>query len=274
MPELPEVETIVRNLRRGNGASPLPGQRIERVTIRWPRHIAEPSVSSFRRRIRDRVIIDVRRRGKYFVFPLDHGTLLIHLRMSGDLQLTERGTPSGPYDRTVFHLKSGQQLRFSDARKLGKVFLLDDPETLLGKLGPEPLDADFTPQVLSSRLASHRRALKPLLLDQSFLAGLGNIYTDEALHRAQLHPLRRSDSLSQDEVNALWHGIRDALYQGLRHNGASIDWVYRGGDFQHYFRVYQRSGKPCLACGTTIERILVNQRGTHYCPTCQPEVST
>jgi len=274
MPELPEVETIVRTLRRGNGASPLPGQRIERVTIRWPRHIAKPSVGSFRRRIRDRDIIDVRRRGKYFVFPLDHGTLLIHLRMSGDLQLTERGTPSGPYDRTVFHLKSGQQLRFSDARKLGKVFLLDDPETLLGKLGPEPLDADFTPRVLSARLASHRRALKPLLLDQSFLAGLGNIYTDEALHRAQLHPLRRSDSLSQDEVNALWHGIRDALYQGLRHNGASIDWVYRGGNFQHYFRVYQRSGKPCLACGTTIERILVNQRGTHYCPTCQPEVST
>ena len=273
MPELPEVETIVRNLRRGNGVSPLPGQRIERVTIRWPRHIAEPSVGSFRRRIRDRAIIDVRRRGKYLVFPLDHGTLLIHLRMSGDLQLTERGAPAGPYDRTVFHLKSGQQLRFSDARKLGKVFLLDDPETLLSKLGPEPLDEEFTPQVLSSLLARHHRALKPLLLDQSFLAGLGNIYTDEALHLARLHPLRRSDSLNKDEIKVLWQGIREALNQGLRHSGASIDWVYRGGDFQNYFRVYQRSGEPCLICGETIERIIVNQRGTHYCPSCQPEVS-
>ena len=273
MPELPEVETIVRNLRRGNGASPLPGQLIERVTLRWPRHIAKPSVGTFRRRIRDRAIIDVRRRGKYLVFPLDHGTMLIHLRMSGDLQLTKSNTPAGPYDRTVFHLKSGQQLRFSDARKLGKVFLLDDPEPLLSKLGPEPLDEEFTPQVLSSRLSRHHRALKSLLLDQSFLAGLGNIYTDEALHLARLHPLRRSDSLNQDEIQALWQGIRDALHRGLDHHGASIDWVYRGGDFQHHFRVYQRSGEPCLICGETIERILVNQRGTHYCPYCQPEVS-
>lgn len=273
MPELPEVDSIARSLRRGNGKLPLPGQRIASVSIQWPRHIAEPSVSTFRRRIRDRLIQDVKRRGKYVVFPLDQDTMLIHLRMSGDLQLVDRGTSPGRFDRTVFHLDSGQELRFSDSRKLGKVYLLEDPEQLLNKLGPEPLDADFTPQVLTTRLLKHRRAIKSLMLDQSFLAGLGNIYTDEALHLAKLHPLRRSDSLNSSEITALWHGIRDALHQGILHNGASIDWVYRGGTFQNFFHVYQRTGESCLECGTCIQRTVVSQRGTYFCPSCQPEVS-
>jgi len=273
MPELPEVDSIARSLRRGNGKLPLPGQRIASVSIQWPRHIAEPSVSTFRRRIRDRLIQDVKRRGKYVVFPLDQHTMLIHLRMSGDLQLVDHGTSPGRFDRTVFHLDSGQELRFSDSRKLGKVYLLEDPEQLLNKLGPEPLDADFTPQVLTTRLLKHRRAIKSLMLDQSFLAGLGNIYTDEALHLAKLHPLRRSDSLNSSEITALWHGIRDALHQGILHNGASIDWVYRGGTFQNFFHVYQRAGESCLECGTHIQRTVVSQRGTYFCPSCQPEVS-
>jgi formamidopyrimidine-DNA glycosylase len=272
MPELPEVETIAQILRRGNGSPPLPGQHIIGVTIRWPRHIAMPSVTTFRRRIRGRSITDVKRRGKYLVLPLDRGTMLIHLRMSGDLALVPADTPTGPYDRTVFCLENGQELRFSDARKFGKIFLLDDPDIILGKLGPEPLDISFTPQILASRLAKHRRAIKPLLMDQTFLAGLGNIYTDEALYHARIHPLRRSDSLDMNEITALWQGVRDALTLGLHHSGASIDWVYRGGDFQHHFRVYQRAGEPCLRCGTLIERIIVGQRGTHYCPTCQGEV--
>ena len=272
MPELPEVETIAQTLRRGNGSPPLPGQRITGVTIRWSRHIAMPSVTTFRRRIRGRTIADVKRRGKYLVFPLDRGTMLIHLRMSGDLALVPADTPSGRYDRTVFYLEDGQELRFSDARKFGKIFLLDDPDIILGKLGPEPLDINFTPQILASRLAKHRRAIKPLIMDQTFLAGLGNIYTDEALYHARIHPLRRSDSLDMNEITALWQGVRDALKLGLHHSGASIDWVYRGGDFQHHFRVYQRAGEPCHRCGTLIERIIVGQRGTHYCPTCQGEV--
>jgi formamidopyrimidine-DNA glycosylase len=145
MPELPEVETIAQTLRRGNGSPPLIGQRITGVTIRWPRHIAMPSVTTFRRHIRGRFIMDVKRRGKYLVFPLDRGTMLIHLRMSGDLVMVPADTPTGRYDRTVFCLEDGQELRFSDARKFGKVFLLDDPDIILGKLGPEPLAADFTP---------------------------------------------------------------------------------------------------------------------------------
>ncbi len=270
MPELPEVETIARHLRDGwDGAPPLPGRRIASVTIRWPRHIAMPSASRFRRDLPGQRVLDVQRRGKYLVFPLDRGTLLIHLKMSGDLQLASQAAPAEPFDRTVFHLDDGWELRFSDARKFGKAYLLDDPERLLAPLGPEPLERGFTPRLLGERLHRRRRVLKPLLLDQTFLAGLGNIYADEALHRARLHPLRRSDTLSTAEVHALWHGIRQSLQRGLRHHGASIDWVYRGGEFQNHFRVYQRTGEPCPACGTPIARLVVGQRGTHICPACQ-----
>lgn len=271
MPELPEVETIARRLREGGqGAPSLIGRRIERVTLRWPRHVAQPAPSTFRRKAKGRVFRDVRRRGKYFVFDLDQGTLLLHLKMSGDLNLQPASEAPGPYDHTVFHLDGGWDLRFSDARKFGRVYLLEDPTPVLGGLGPEPLDPAFTPECLAERLRARRRALKPLLLDQTFLAGLGNIYADEALHRAGLHPLRRSDSLTEDEIRRLWHGIREALQDGLRHNGASIDWVYRGGEFQKHFLVYGREGEPCRRCGRPIRRTVVGQRGTHFCPGCQP----
>jgi formamidopyrimidine-DNA glycosylase len=272
MPELPEVETIVRGLRDGRpGVPPLAGMMIERVTLRWPRHVASPSPAAFRRRIGGRTICDVRRRGKYLVFPLDHGTLLVHLKMSGDLRLAPVTSHPDRFDRTILHLRDGWDLCFSDARKFGKLYLLDDPTVLLSRLGPEPLERTFTPRTLADRLARHRRLLKPALLDQTFIAGLGNIYADEALFRAGLHPLRRTDSLTESETRALWRGIRAALRNGLRCDGASIDWVYRGGDFQNHFRVYQRTGEACLRCGTPIARTVVGQRGTHFCPNCQPE---
>ncbi|NIS83148.1 MAG: bifunctional DNA-formamidopyrimidine glycosylase/DNA-(apurinic or apyrimidinic site) lyase [Anaerolineales bacterium] len=272
MPELPEVETIARHLRDGNDTPPLPGRRIEGVSLHWPRHIATPSVSTFRRRIRNRSIQDVQRRGKYLVFPLDQGTLLVHLRMSGDLQLVHGKNPLESHDHTIFLLENGWQLRFNDTRKFGRVYLVSNPEEILGSLGPEPLASGFTPKVLEHLLHKRRRLLKPLLIDQSFLAGLGNIYADEALHLAGLHPLRRSDGLDQWEIQALWQGIRTALKKGIRFSGASIDRVYRGGEFQNHFAVYQRAGEPCPVCATAIKRIKVGQRGTHYCPSCQPEV--
>jgi formamidopyrimidine-DNA glycosylase len=272
MPELPEVECIAQALRSGSdGIPPLPGMQIDRVLLRWPGHIARPSPSTFRRRIRGRTILDVRRRGKYLVFPLDGETMLIHLRMSGDLTMSPIGSEPGRFDRTVFTFTDPWELRFSDSRKFGKISLVSDPQSVLGNLGPEPLDKSFTARELASRLAGRRRMLKPLLMDQTFIAGLGNIYVDEGLHRAGLHPLRTTESLAEDEVNALWRGIRAALRAGLRHNGASIDWVYRGGEFQNRFRVYQRSGEPCYRCKTPIQRIVVAQRGTHFCPECQPE---
>jgi formamidopyrimidine-DNA glycosylase len=271
MPELPEVESIVQRLRQGKDAIPLIGRLITHASLHWPRHIIQPSVSSFRRKIKGRAIKDLSRRGKYLVFTLDKGYLLIHLRMSGDLYLSPVNEPRGPYDHTIFFLDGPWQLRFSDARKFGLIYLLEKPGIILNRLGPEPLDPTFTPQDLSKRLKKHRRMLKPLLLDQSFIAGLGNIYTDEALHYAGIHPCVRSDTLSEDQANKLYDGIQATLREGLRQNGASIDWVYRGGNFQNQFRVYQREGEPCLICSTPIERIVVGQRGTHICPHCQPE---
>lgn len=273
MPELPEVETIVRKLRFGTDAPSLVGQTIERVTIQWPRHVAVPDAKTFQSELSGRTIKTVDRRGKYLVLSLDQGCLLIHLKMTGDLMMSPEGEEPGPYDHTVFHFSSGWELRFSDARKFGKVYLVDDARQITGKLGPEPLGDGFGVTDFAERLQHRKRILKPLLMDQSFLAGIGNIYADEALHLAGIHPTRRSDQLSNDEIRRLWQGIQQALQSGIKHNGASLDWVYRGGDFQNHFRVYQKAGEPCLKCGSEIVRIVVGQRGTHYCPTCQPEVS-
>ncbi len=166
-------------------------------------------------------------------------------------------------------LSDNLSLIFNDPRKFGRVWLTADPDEVLGELGPKPLDPSFTPQAFYERLHKRHRLLKPLLLDQSFIAGLGNIYTDEALHMARLHPLSQSNSVTPEQVDSLWRAVRAVLEEGIRSNGASIDWVYRGGEYQKHFRVYGRDGEPCPVCGTEIERLTVGQRGTHFCPNCQ-----
>ena len=272
MPELPEVETVVRELRTGSaGRGPsVVGRTISGVTVKWPRHIAVPSARELQRRLPGQKIEGVARRGKYLVFNLTRDVMLIHLKMSGDLLVVNSAAPpAGKHAHTIFHFDDGHSLRFTDTRKFGKVFLVSEAEQITRRLGPEPLERGFTARQLGVMLKAKHRALKPLLLDQTFIAGLGNIYTDEALHLAKLHPLRRSDSLTEAEVKALWTSIRRALRSGLRHNGASIDWVYRGGGFKNYFRVYDRAEAPCGTCGTPIRRIVIGQRGTHFCPACQ-----
>jgi len=246
---------------------------IRQAELHWPRHVAAPSPTAFKRRIRGRRIDDVQRRAKYLVLPLDQGTLLVHLKMTGDLCLARAETPRGPYDHTIFHLDEGWELRFSDARKFGKVYLLDRPADVLGNLGPEPLADEFTSQRLADQLDSRSRAIKPLLLDQRFVAGLGNIYADEALHRAGIHPLTPANKLSEAQIENLWQSIRRSLQEGIAKNGASLDWVYQGGDYQNHFLVYGRAGEPCPTCGQLIARIVVAQRGTHFCPACQPEAN-
>jgi formamidopyrimidine-DNA glycosylase len=271
MPELPEVDTVARELREGSrtrGGSVV-GRTIARVAVRWPRHIATPSPRELQRRLPGQKILNVSRRGKYVVFHLTQGYLLIHLKMSGDLSVVNGSAPRDKHAHTIFHFNDGDSLRFSDTRKFGKVFLVDEMEQVTGPLGPEPLERGFTAKRLGALLKGKRRALKHLLLDQTFIAGVGNIYADEALHLARLHPLRKSDSLTPAEVGALWRGLRRALRAGLRHNGASIDWVYRGGGYQQHFRVYDRAGEPCYTCGAPIRRVVVGQRGTHFCPRCQ-----
>lgn len=270
MPELPEVETIAAALREGGrNGSPVVGRRINKAHLLWDRTLASPSPKEFKIRLPGQEIRDVNRRGKFLLLKLSSDTLLIHLRMSGDLLVeTDRQDPA-PHHRLMLDLQGGTRLSFNDPRKFGRVWLTDDPDSVLGNLGPEPLSATFTPEVFFQRIKARRRQIKPLLLDQTFIAGLGNIYTDEALHLAKIHPLTIASSLDYAQAERLWASIRQVLKAGILQNGASIDWVYRGGDFQNYFRVYQRTGEPCPECGTAIERIVVGQRGTHFCPTCQ-----
>ncbi len=264
MPELPEVETIRRSL-----APALLGAVIQRADLLWERTLATPTPGEFLARLPGQTIHEVGRRGKRLILHLDQGALLIHLRMSGDLYLEAGEAEANPHHRLLLHLQDGRRLAFNDPRKFGRVWLAASPDEIVGGLGPEPLDPGFTAADLYARLQAVRRQLKPLLLDQAFLAGLGNIYTDEALHLARLHPLRAANTLDEADAARLWAAIRAVLEEGIRRNGASIDWVYRGGEFQNYFRAYQRTGQPCPECGAPIVRLVVGQRSTHICPNCQ-----
>ena len=264
MPELPEVETFVRQLKPA-----LVGKTILSADLRWNRTLAAPAPQKFREQIVGQKIKDVSRRAKYLVFQLSSFQLLIHLRMSGDLLIKNSTIGPEKHDRLVLKLSGNKSLIFNDTRKFGRVWLTANQEDVLGKLGPEPFSKEFTPQWLHTALHTRKRQLKPLLLDQTFLAGLGNIYTDEALHMAKLHPVAASDSVTVQQAEALHEAIRKVLKAGIRRNGASIDWAYRGGQFQNYFRVYDREGTACPVCGTEIRKLIVGQRGTHVCPNCQ-----
>jgi len=272
MPELPEVETIRNKFRRGTVDIPsLIGKRVTGVKLLWERTLESPSAEEFSARIIGQEFTDIGRRGKYLLFHLQYDTMIIHLRMSGDLWFEAADDPIAPHHRLLLFVNEEHRLAFNDTRKFGRVWLIDDYEKLLADLGPEPLDQAFTAQDFHRQLRKYRRQLKPLLLNQNFLAGIGNIYADEALHQAKLHPQTHSHTLSLEDAVRLLNSIRSVLKEGIRRNGASIDWVYRGGDFQNYFQVYQRSAEPCYHCGTSIERIIVGQRGTHFCPQCQPQ---
>jgi len=264
MPELPEVETIARALK-----PELVGRNILSVDLRWARTLAAPSPAQFRKQVAGQEIMDVSRRAKYLVIQLKNYNLLIHLRMSGDLAIRTGKIKPEKHDRLLLHLSDHKYLAFKDTRKFGRVWLTDQPEKILGKLGPEPFGRSFTSKWLYANLHQRKRLLKPLLLDQTFLAGLGNIYTDECLYIAQLHPLAASNNVTQKQAEALHKAIRAVLKEGIRRNGASIDWVYRGGEYQNHFRVYGRDGSPCPLCGTEIQKFTVGQRGTHFCPNCQ-----
>lgn len=295
MPELPEVETIARNLRDGHpretptgeptfrvrepraeyvtappSTIPVMGKTITAAQVLWPRTLATPDEKAFYHQIIGQRIENVGRRAKFLILHLSEQTLIIHLRMSGDIIVTPFEQPLAPHDRLTLTLDDQYRLAFNDTRKFGRVWLMDDPAPLFADLGPEPFSDEFTVDWLYHALQKKSRQLKPLLLDQTFLAGLGNIYTDESLHRAGLHPLTPSGAVSREQAARLQAAIRAVLEDGIRNNGASIDWVYRGGGFQNYFRVYGRTGEPCLTCGTPISRIVVGQRGTHFCPRCQP----
>jgi len=276
MPELPEVETIIQRLKHGNqDQPPVPGNIIQSVLVTWDRSIAEPDPRSFQRILVGKQIMDACRRGKYLHFPLDRGHLIAHLRMSGDMRMEKSISsdgahlPPAEHDRVILNFTTSYRMAFNNIRKFGRMWYVEDAQSVFLGLGIEPLSDQFTAQGLFEILHTHNRQIKPLLMDQKLIAGMGNIYTDETLFRARLHPLRKSDSLSLQETEDLYHAIREVLNEGIRQFGASLDWVYRGGQFQNTFKVYQREGESCFECGTAVEKIIVGQRSSHFCPNCQ-----
>jgi len=263
MPELPEVETIVRDCRPH-----LEGRRIVAFHSHWPKNTV-PSLPQVRRALVGQVITRVSRRAKFIVLHLaDGGALLVHLRMSGRLEWADECTDLR-HVRAQWDLDNGRRLLFCDARKFGRLLYTRDLAAATADLGPEPLERGFTAAVLGEVLLRRRRQLKPLLLDQSAIAGLGNIYTDESLFRAGLHPQTPSDQLSTEQITRLHAAIRDVLRLAIRKHGTSIDWIYPGGWMQKSLAVYGRVGEPCRQCGTPILGLRIGQRGTHVCPTCQ-----
>ncbi len=270
MPELPEVETVVRGLRQ-----PLIGRTVRGMWQDSPRTILFADPDAFAARIEGQTFQSVERRAKYILCQLDHDLLVAHLRMTGRLYVVPDATVSDA-DRWLhfsLQLDNGTQLRFSDARKFGFVSITSSFEAIAPVLGPEPLDDEFTVDVLRERLGKHTKSIKALLLDQSFVAGVGNIYADEALYGARISPLRPSNQLNDAEIIALHGAIRDALNAGILREGASINWYRKvdgtTGEAQDHLYAYGREGEPCERCGGTIVKIRVAQRGTHYCPTCQ-----
>lgn len=271
MPELPEVETVVRGLRPD-----LLGRTVESAWLDWLPGLVTPDEAGFLARIRGQRVEDVQRRAKYIVIKLDADWLMIHLKMTGRLYVVPDASQrdSDRWMHFCFQLDNAHQLRFSDSRKFGRVYLTENAAQFLDKLGPEPLDDDFTVEEFARLLSRRSARIKSLLMNQEFVAGIGNIYADEALHRAHIAPLRTSDSLSEAEVAALHEAIRYVLNKGIERQGASIGWYRRAdggeGSMQDAFLAYGRTGEACLTCGQgTIEKIIVGQRGTHYCPRCQ-----
>ncbi|HZO97203.1 MAG TPA: bifunctional DNA-formamidopyrimidine glycosylase/DNA-(apurinic or apyrimidinic site) lyase [Gaiellaceae bacterium] len=274
MPELPEVESVRRRL-----APLVEGRRIERVTISDPRLTRPLDPAATARALEGERVEGLDRRGKYLVVRFESGrALLVHLRMTGSLLHGRDGPlPDDPHRRALVTLDDGAELAYRDVRRFGTWLLLEPGEAeayLDARLGAEPLEATFRAAALAERLAGRRAPLKAAILDQRTLAGVGNIYADEALWYARLHPLREAGSLSKDETAALHRGIRRALARGLERQGSTLR-DYRlpdgtAGAMQHEFKVYGRTGEPCPRCGTPIERIKAAGRGTWCCPRCQP----
>jgi formamidopyrimidine-DNA glycosylase len=272
MPELPEVETQCADLRSWG----IIGERIDDVRVFWHRTVAPLDSATFKAALSGRSVTSISRRGKYIHLALDDGAhVLAHLRMTGSFTFRSSDSQREPYDRLAIFM--GQHmLVFRDPRKFGRVLLVGETTPLLGSLGPEPFDPALDSQTFHSMLASRRVMVKTLLLDQRFLAGLGNIYADESLYGARIHPCRLSNSLSLDEASRLLRVIRELLEHAIANRGTSLgdgqgEFISDGhpGSNGSAIMMYGRRGDPCPRCATPIVRITVGQRSTHYCPSCQ-----
>ncbi len=273
MPELPEVETMVRDL-----ATQLPGRRVMAVEADFPGAVVYPGFEEFEQRVCGQTVIGISRRGKYAILALSSGDILIiHRGMTGSLLLRRQNDPMDPYVRVTIQLDDGSELRFRDPRKFGKIFVMqpDGAERPLpwAAMGPEPLNGTFALRPFQESLRGRTAPIKPLLLNQRIVAGLGNIYVDEALFLARIHPERQAGTLRPAEIKRLHGAIQQVLAEAIAHRGTTFnnytDIEGRAGGFQARLQVFHRHGDGCPRCGTAIVRTVVQGRGTHFCPSCQ-----
>jgi formamidopyrimidine-DNA glycosylase len=274
MPELPEVETVKRTLN-----ILVAGKTIERVTVGLPRIIQRPEdIRQFCVWLEGQTIHTVERRGKFLRILLDDYTLVSHLRMEGRYGLYHRNDPAEKHTHVVFHFTDGTELRYKDVRQFGTMHLFPKGQELreppLNKLGLEPLDDTFTFSAFRDAIAHRTTKIKPLLLNQAYIVGIGNIYVDEALFLAGIHPEREARSLSTKELKLLYNAIIRTLREAVEAGGSSIKSYVNGqgemGMFQFRLKAYGRANEPCTGCGRPIVKTVVAGRGTHYCPQCQP----
>jgi formamidopyrimidine-DNA glycosylase len=272
MPELPEVETVVRGLREH-----VVGRVITGVQIGWEKTVQSPAAADFVAGMVGRTIAAVGRRGKYILLDFDNDThLTIHLRMTGRLFIETAGATAGKHTRLVWAMDDGHEVHFVDPRKFGRVALLAtiDLDALDARLGPEPL-LGLTPAILAGRLQARRIPIKQALLDQSVIAGIGNIYADEALYHAAIHPQRPANSLSAAELTRLTEGILHVLSTAVTRHGTTLrDEQFKGlegrmGENQGFLAVFRRTGQKCPRCQHIVQRIVLGGRSTHFCANCQ-----
>jgi len=273
MPEMPEVETIRRTL-----CAKVTGKRIAGIEMLLPRLIKWPSPQEFQAIVTHRTIARLERRGKYLLFYLDDDTVIVvHLRMTGRLYYGAAAAPRDRFARLIFLFDGGDSLQYCDSRTLGTLYAVPAAELWriagLHSMGPEPLSPEFTPDYFSETLRRRKGKIKALLLNQRLIGGLGNIYVDECLALAAIHPERTADSLAADEVARLYDAVNHVIRQGIDHGGTTFrdyrDGEGHSGSHQHHLKVYGRKNEACLVCGTPIAKKEVAGRGTHYCPTCQ-----
>ncbi len=267
LPELPEVETIKNEL-----LPHVTGRQFSEITIYDVRAVLQPPVEEFCLKLMGQRVDNLERRGKYLIFHISGGgVLIIHLRMTGALLLNPAQVDR--YTRALFQFDNDSRVVFSDRRRLGRLWLAEDDRAVMDRLGIEPLSAEFTVGELARRLQGRQTPVKAFLLDQAVIAGIGNMYADEALFAAKVHPLKKAGSLSSDEIKDLHTAIVNVLRSAVDNKGASVDTYKRpGGEpgTAHFdFRVAHRPGVPCPDCGTTVQRIVVRNRGSYFCPNCQ-----
>ncbi|MEK5253683.1 DNA-formamidopyrimidine glycosylase [Paenibacillus sp. FSL E2-0201] len=273
MPELPEVETVKRTLN-----DLVNGKQIESVTVRLARIIQRPDdIQAFANLLAGHSIVNVERRGKFLRIVLDGLVLVSHLRMEGRYGLFSKDDPLDKHTHVIFHFTDGTELRYTDVRQFGTMHLFQIGEDLqlppLNKLGQEPLEPSFTPEKFKQIVSGKSTKIKSLLLNQEYIVGIGNIYVDESLHRAGIHPEVSAKDLSDDQLDQLHHAIVSTLTEAVNAGGSSVKSYVNGqgesGTYQQQLLIYGRKDQPCNNCGTMIEKTVVGGRGTHYCPSCQ-----